>query len=71
VLVTLGPSSANEEMVKALSNENIYLFRINLSHTPLEDVEGLVKMVRSWTDDLLDISGQLIKPHSFSRSLLG
>jgi pyruvate kinase len=50
VLVTLGPSSANEEMVKALTKENIYLFRINLSHTPLEKVEGLIKMVRSWAD---------------------
>jgi pyruvate kinase len=50
MLVTLGPSSMNEEMVKELTKENIYLFRINLSHTPLEKVEGLIKMVSSWTD---------------------
>jgi pyruvate kinase len=50
VLATLGPSSANEEVVKALTKEDVYLFRINLSHTPLNEVEGFIKKVRSWTD---------------------
>ena len=50
VLATLGPSSANEEVVKALTKEDIHLFRVNLSHTPLKEVESLVQKVRSWTD---------------------
>jgi pyruvate kinase len=50
VLATLGPASANEEVVKAMTEEGIYLFRINLSHTPVNKVEGLIKKVRSWTD---------------------
>jgi pyruvate kinase len=50
VLATLGPSSANEETVKAITKEGIYLFRINLSHTPIDKVEDLIKKVRSWSD---------------------
>ncbi len=50
VLATLGPSSESEEMVKALTEEGVYLFRINLSHTPLEKVESFCRKVQSWTD---------------------
>jgi len=50
VLATLGPSSANEETVNALTKEGVYLFRINLSHTPIEGLEDYIKKVRSWTN---------------------
>jgi pyruvate kinase len=50
VLTTLGPSSMSQEMVEALTNEDVYLFRINLSHTPVENIEDVIKKVQSWTD---------------------
>ena len=50
ILVTLGPSSLSEETVKEIAQHNIYLFRINLSHTPLEAVAETIAKVQKWSD---------------------
>ena len=50
VLVTIGPSSLNEAVIRKLTEEGVYLFRINLSHTNLEDVEEIIKKIGSWSD---------------------
>ena len=50
ILVTLGPTSLNKETVEACTELGIYLFRINLSHTPLDEVEKNIKLIQSWTD---------------------
>ena len=49
ILVTLGPSSLNEKTVKKISELGVDLFRINLSHTSLSDVEKNIKLIKSWT----------------------
>lgn len=63
ILVTLGPSSLSEEIIKKCTGEGIYLFRINLSHTALESIEPLIKNVRKWTDVpiCLDTEGAQIR----------
>ena len=50
VLATLGPSSLNQKTVKSLTDEGVSLFRINLSHTPLDDVQEVIEKIQSWTD---------------------
>ena len=50
ILVTLGPSSLKEDIVVCCAREKITLFRINLSHTPLEQVEPTIKKIQKWTD---------------------
>lgn len=50
VLATIGPSSLNEKVIKQLTSEGVYLFRINLSHTKLEDVEDTIKKIQSWSE---------------------
>ena len=50
IFVTLGPSSFNKKFVEYCTNENISLLRINLSHTPIESLEGLIADVQEWTD---------------------
>jgi len=50
ILSTLGPSSLNKESVQLLSKQGVNLFRINLSHTALKDVEGIISKIQSWTD---------------------
>ena len=50
ILSTLGPSSLNEETVSELSKNSVSLFRINLSHTALEDVEEVINKIQSWSD---------------------
>ena len=50
ILATLGPSSLNKTTVEDMTAQGIYLFRINLSHTKLNDLEGILKNLQSWTD---------------------
>ena len=50
ILVTLGPSSLSEGIVRQCAANGVYVFRINLSHTPLEDVATTIDKIRGWTD---------------------
>ena len=50
ILITLGPSSLNKEVVEKITRERVYLFRINLSHTSIDDVEEVIKKIQLWTD---------------------
>ena len=50
ILSTLGPGSLNKETVQALAKNGVNLFRINLSHTTLDNVESIIAKIQSWTD---------------------
>ncbi len=50
ILITLGPSSLKEEIVSRCAGPDVYVFRINLSHTPLDKVEETIRLIRDWTD---------------------
>jgi len=50
ILITLGPSSLKEDIIRGVEKEDIYLFRINLSHTPVEKVEGTINKIRKYTN---------------------
>lgn len=47
VLCTLGPSSLNEATLRKLESRGVDLFRINLSHTPLDRVEETIRVIRA------------------------
>ncbi|MDE0806496.1 MAG: pyruvate kinase [Longimicrobiales bacterium] len=47
IVVTLGPTSMNETVLKKLSQRKISFVRINLSHTPIESLESTVDFIRS------------------------
>lgn len=46
VICTLGPASMDPRTIEELAKRGVDLFRINLSHTPLEAVEGAIRLVR-------------------------
>jgi len=50
ILVTVGPSSLNENVIKKISDLDVHLFRINLSHTRIEDVENVIHTIQKWSD---------------------
>jgi pyruvate kinase len=50
ILVTLGPSSLSEEVVTRCAQSDIYVFRLNLSHTPIDAIEDTVRRIQGWTD---------------------
>jgi ATP sulfurylase len=50
VLCTLGPSSLNRSTIERLQSRGVDLFRINLSHTPLERVAETIAVIQSHSD---------------------
>jgi len=46
-LCTLGPSSLNGKTIERLNHMNVDLFRINLSHTPVEQISPIVELIRA------------------------
>jgi len=50
ILATIGPSSLNRATIEKLSSDRVHLFRINLSHTKIEDVSKIIDDIHSWTD---------------------
>ena len=63
ILCTLGPSSFNEKTIFRLSKIGVYLFRINLSHTDIEDITPKINMIRQYSDTpiCLDSEGAQIR----------
>lgn len=50
ILVTLGPNSLKKEVISEIDKSDlIYLFRINLSHTPTELIEDTIKTIKKYT----------------------
>ena len=40
----------NRKTIEELTSQNVHLFRINLSHTKLDDVSNIIDRIQSWTD---------------------
>ena len=50
IICTIGPASVEESVIKKMDESGVDLFRINLSHTAVEDFLPLVETLRQWTD---------------------
>jgi len=63
VLSTLGPASLDPHTIRRLGEAGVDLFRINLSHTALDDVEETIGLVRRSTDKpvCLDTEGSQVR----------
>jgi len=68
ILATLGPSSLSERIVRELADNGVGVFRINLSHTALEDVTSIIGKIQSWTDVpiCLDSEGAQVRNQKMS-----
>jgi pyruvate kinase len=49
-LCTLGPSSLNERVIRALDEIGVSSFRINMSHTELSDLGGIMDLIQNLTE---------------------
>ena len=49
LLCTLGPSSMNDRVIARLDDLGASLFRVNLSHTKLEDVASTIRFIQKRT----------------------
>ena len=49
ILATIGPSSLNKSVISKLDKSGIELFRINLSHTKIEDLRSVIENIQKWS----------------------
>ena len=63
ILCTLGPKSLKPEIIKKLDIRGVSLFRINLSHTNLDDLESYIKIIQqnSKTPICIDTEGAQVR----------
>ena len=68
ILCTIGPNSLNSEVLSKLDELGCFLFRINLSHTKIEDLEETIKKIRKYSNVpiCLDSEGAQIRNTKFS-----
>jgi len=66
ILATLGPSSLRQDIISQIENEYLYLFRINLSHTPIDSLADIIRKIQSYTEIpiCLDSEGAQIRNQS-------
>jgi len=63
ILVTLGPESLKRSIIQQMNERNVYLYRINLSHTKIRDLREVIDTIMSSTDTpiCLDSEGAQIR----------
>jgi pyruvate kinase len=68
ILCTLGPASMNDKVISRLEDLGVSLFRINLSHMQIENVESMIDFIqsRSKVPICLDTEGAQIRTGHFA-----
>jgi pyruvate kinase len=68
ILCTLGPSSLREDVIRGLDGRGVDMFRVNLSHTPLEAVASTIELVRACSDVpiCLDTEGAQVRSRTMA-----
>jgi pyruvate kinase len=63
ILCTLGPASLQPDVIRRLDERGVDLFRVNLSHTPLEAVAPTIELIQgcSETPVCLDTEGAQVR----------
>jgi pyruvate kinase len=63
ILCTLGPPSLSPEVIRGLEERGVDLFRLNLSHTPLDAVAPTIEFIRAYssTPVCLDTEGAQVR----------
>lgn len=63
IFCTLGPTSMNKEIIVKLDNLGIDMFRINLSHTKIKDLENVIHEIKQYTGKpiCLDTEGAQVR----------
>lgn len=61
IICTIGPSSRSEEVLSCLEKK-VDFFRINLSHTLKEEIEGIVKLLMKYSVPvIIDTEGKQVR----------
>jgi len=71
IIATIGPTSLNKKVIQKMDQAGVDIFRINLSHTNLNDFEELVLKVQKWTAKPIcpDSEGSQLRTGNFQRGI--
>ena len=58
ILATLGPNSLSEDIIKNMDKEKVYLYRINMSHTPIDKLENIINSIQKVTNTPICIDSE-------------
>lgn len=63
IIATLGPSSLKKKIIEKMDLSGVDLFRINLSHTKLNEIEKTIIKIQKWTNKpvCLDTEGAQLR----------
>lgn len=60
IIATIGPSSENKEMLKAMVAGGLNVIRINMSHALYEEVDNRIRLIRELNKELNTYTGILV-----------
>ena len=73
IITTLGPASSSPKIIKSLIKEGTDVFRINLSHSGIEEIEKIINTLKKASAllkrpvaTLIDLQGQKIRIKGFA-----
>tara|TARA_B100001964_G_scaffold33718_1_gene35768 strand:- start:659 stop:2851 length:2193 start_codon:yes stop_codon:yes gene_type:complete len=55
IIATVGPSSYNKSIINKMDLAGVDILRVNLSHTCIDDLEGIVNQLKEWTEKTICI----------------
>ena len=58
ILTTLGPASLNSKIIRKLSDRGVDYFRINMSHTSIDELKQHIKTIRQFSDTPICIDSE-------------
>ncbi len=72
VLCTLGPASLNQNTIERLQERQVDLFRINLSHTPLDRLAETIECMQKYatTPICLDTEGAQVRTGTMAENVV-
>ena len=68
IIATVGPTSFSESIIRKMDIAGVDIFRINMSHTNINDLESIIKGLKSWTSKeiCIDTEGAQIRTGDFN-----
>ena len=74
IIATLGPASSSPKIISDLIKEGTDVFRVNLSHANISDIENILKILKAASLELkrpvatlIDLQGQKIRIKGFGK----
>lgn len=67
IIATIGPSSVRQQVIERMDQAGVDIFRVNLSHTKVGEIEETIKKLLTWTKKTvcIDTEGAQIRTECF------